>query len=165
MAQKIRSGYIPDISILFEHYKNWILSNYPTSKKEVYNQCFFKIIQKIKEDSKTLEEIREFVSKLDGKSNFLCNDSIDDKYTGYEDMLNGNIKRIVFEPVKKYDGIGVQYIPIPKIKQIAGRAGRFGTENAVGEVIALVFKILHQAMDGNIRIWSPHAYYLLLSLP
>ncbi|CAG8845616.1 15294_t:CDS:2, partial [Gigaspora margarita] len=50
-----------------EHYKNWILSNYPTSKKEAYNRCFFKIIRKIKEDSKTLEEIREFVSKLDGK--------------------------------------------------------------------------------------------------
>ena len=48
-----------------EHYENWILNNYTTSKKEGYNQCFFKIIRKIKEDSKTLEEIREFVSKLD----------------------------------------------------------------------------------------------------
>ncbi|CAJ0835518.1 9892_t:CDS:2, partial [Entrophospora sp. SA101] len=74
-----------------EHYENWILNNYTTSKKEVYNQCFFKIIRKIKEDSKTLEEIREFVSKLDRKSNFVCNDFIDDEYTGYEAMLEGNI--------------------------------------------------------------------------
>ncbi|CAJ0911511.1 3636_t:CDS:2, partial [Entrophospora sp. SA101] len=43
------------------------------------------------EDSKTLEEIREFVSKLDRKSNFVCNDFIDDEYTGYEAMLEGNI--------------------------------------------------------------------------
>ncbi|CAG8576534.1 19184_t:CDS:2, partial [Racocetra persica] len=50
-----------------EHFEDWILNNYTTSKKEVYNQCFFKIIRKIKEDSKTLEEIREFVSKLDKK--------------------------------------------------------------------------------------------------
>ncbi|CAH1767608.1 10549_t:CDS:2, partial [Entrophospora sp. SA101] len=60
-----------------EHYENWILNNYTTSKKE--------------EDSKTLEEIREFVSKLDRKSNFVCNDFIDDEYTGYEAMLEGNI--------------------------------------------------------------------------
>ncbi|KAF0391987.1 P-loop containing nucleoside triphosphate hydrolase protein [Gigaspora margarita] len=125
MAQKIRSGYIPDISILFEHYKNWILNNYPTSKKEVYNQCFFKIIWKIKEDSKTLEEMREFISKLDGKI------SKDLTLKQLSDL------RLVFEPVKKYDEIGVRYIPIPKIKQIAGRASRFGTENAVGEVTAI----------------------------
>ncbi|CAG8632651.1 19616_t:CDS:2 [Cetraspora pellucida] len=37
----------------------------------VYNQCFFKIIRKIKEDSKTLEEIREFISKLDEKAKYL----------------------------------------------------------------------------------------------
>ncbi|CAG8528855.1 2226_t:CDS:10, partial [Scutellospora calospora] len=63
--------------------------------------------------------------------------------------LNLNIKRIVFESIKKYDGIGVRYIPIPQIKQIAGRAGRFGTENAVGEVTALEnmdLRYLHQAM-------------------
>ncbi|RIB09812.1 hypothetical protein C2G38_2146364 [Gigaspora rosea] len=59
-----------------EHYKNWVLSNYPTSKKEVYNRCFFKIIRKIKEDSKTLEEIREFVSKLDRKVLICVRDSI-----------------------------------------------------------------------------------------
>ncbi|KAF0425127.1 P-loop containing nucleoside triphosphate hydrolase protein [Gigaspora margarita] len=37
--------------------------------------------------------------------------------------------------------VGVRYIPIPQIKQIAGRAGRFGTENAVGEVTALETRI------------------------
>ncbi|RIB24021.1 hypothetical protein C2G38_2169711 [Gigaspora rosea] len=32
--------------------------------------------------------------------------------------------------LNEYDEIGVRYIPIPQIKQIIGRAGRFGTENA-----------------------------------
>ncbi|CAG8714420.1 6329_t:CDS:2, partial [Acaulospora morrowiae] len=63
--------------------------------------------------------------------------------------LNLNIKRVVFETVKKFDGIGIRHVPIPQIKQIAGRAGRFGTVNAVGEVTALEpmdLKYVRQAM-------------------
>ncbi|CAG8568500.1 40_t:CDS:10 [Cetraspora pellucida] len=60
--------------------------------------------------------------------------------------LNLNIKRIVFESVKKYDGIGIRHIPIPQIKQIAGRAGRFGTENTIGEDTDL--RYVHQAMEA-----------------
>ncbi|KAF0407982.1 P-loop containing nucleoside triphosphate hydrolase protein [Gigaspora margarita] len=30
--------------------------------------------------------------------------------------LNLNIKQIVFESIKKHDGIGIRYIPIPQIK-------------------------------------------------
>ncbi|CAG8746194.1 14658_t:CDS:2, partial [Cetraspora pellucida] len=65
--------------------------------------------------------------------------------------LNLNIKRIVFESVKKYDGIGIRHIPIPQIKQIAGRAGRFGTENTIGEVTAIEdmdLRYVHQAMEA-----------------
>ncbi|POG78025.1 P-loop containing nucleoside triphosphate hydrolase protein [Rhizophagus irregularis DAOM 181602=DAOM 197198] len=51
--------------------------------------------------------------------------------------LNLNIRRIVFETVRKYDGKDIGYVPIPQIKQIAGRAGRYGFENSVGEVTAL----------------------------
>ncbi|GBB92372.1 hypothetical protein RclHR1_00200005 [Rhizophagus clarus] len=51
--------------------------------------------------------------------------------------LNLNIRRIVFETVKKYDGKDIVYVPIPQIKQIAGRAGRYGFENSIGEVTAL----------------------------
>ncbi|CAG8453736.1 13737_t:CDS:10 [Acaulospora colombiana] len=63
--------------------------------------------------------------------------------------LNLNIKRVVFETVKKFDGTGIRYVPIPQIKQIAGRAGRFGTTNVTGEVTALEpmdLRYIHQAM-------------------
>ncbi|RHZ85838.1 hypothetical protein Glove_59g105 [Diversispora epigaea] len=91
-----------------KHYENWILNNYAKSKKEVYNQCFYKIIRKIKEDPKTLGEIREIISKLDRKqyvsdhpysyrkfipkwSNSVDSDSIDNKYFGYKAILEGNV--------------------------------------------------------------------------
>ncbi|KAI9288380.1 P-loop containing nucleoside triphosphate hydrolase protein [Umbelopsis sp. AD052] len=48
--------------------------------------------------------------------------------------LNLNIKRIVFESVQKYDGKSFTFIHPPHLKQIAGRAGRFGTTYAQGEV-------------------------------
>ncbi|CAJ0860010.1 17952_t:CDS:2, partial [Entrophospora sp. SA101] len=51
--------------------------------------------------------------------------------------LNLNIKRIVFETVRKFNGTDVRLVSPPQIKQIAGRAGRYGTTNAVGEVTAL----------------------------
>jgi ATP-dependent RNA helicase SUPV3L1/SUV3 len=51
--------------------------------------------------------------------------------------LNLNIRRIVFETVKKFDGKEITYVSIPQIKQIAGRAGRYGFDNSVGEVTAL----------------------------
>jgi ATP-dependent RNA helicase SUPV3L1/SUV3 len=42
----------------------------------------------------------------------------------------------VFETVKKFDGRDIGYVPIPQVKQIAGRAGRYGFENSIGEVTA-----------------------------
>ncbi len=39
--------------------------------------------------------------------------------------LNLSIKRVIFETLEKFDGREVVTIPIPQIKQIAGRAGRF----------------------------------------
>ncbi|CAI2183490.1 16117_t:CDS:10, partial [Funneliformis geosporum] len=51
--------------------------------------------------------------------------------------LNLNIRRIIFETVKKFDGKEIRYISIPQIKQIAGRAGRYGFDNPIGEVTAL----------------------------
>ncbi|ORY81415.1 P-loop containing nucleoside triphosphate hydrolase protein [Protomyces lactucae-debilis] len=39
--------------------------------------------------------------------------------------LNLSIKRVVFSTVQKWDGIQEITVPIPQIKQIAGRAGRF----------------------------------------
>ncbi|KAG1143552.1 hypothetical protein G6F37_003418 [Rhizopus arrhizus] len=51
--------------------------------------------------------------------------------------LNLNIKRVVFSNIQKFDGKEVRPISIPQLKQIAGRAGRFGTAYGNGIVTAL----------------------------
>ncbi|KAJ8663205.1 hypothetical protein O0I10_001382 [Lichtheimia ornata] len=51
--------------------------------------------------------------------------------------LNLNIKRIVFATVQKFDGKAQRYITFPQLKQIGGRAGRFGTAYASGEITTL----------------------------
>ncbi|KAG0191615.1 hypothetical protein DFQ28_011454 [Apophysomyces sp. BC1034] len=48
--------------------------------------------------------------------------------------LNLNIKRVVFSTVRKFDGKDERFISTPQLKQIGGRAGRFGTAYASGEV-------------------------------
>ncbi|OCH86185.1 hypothetical protein OBBRIDRAFT_256975 [Obba rivulosa] len=44
--------------------------------------------------------------------------------------LNLKIKRVIFEAVSKFDGTSVRPLPTALIKQIAGRAGRFGLHGA-----------------------------------
>lgn len=39
--------------------------------------------------------------------------------------LNLNIKRVIFQTLEKWDGTKMTKLPIPQVKQIAGRAGRF----------------------------------------
>ncbi|CAO3627432.1 unnamed protein product [Cunninghamella blakesleeana] len=51
--------------------------------------------------------------------------------------LNLNIGRIVFSTISKFDGKIHTRIPIPQLKQIAGRAGRFGTIYGSGEVTTM----------------------------
>ncbi|KAG1446411.1 hypothetical protein G6F56_009579 [Rhizopus delemar] len=51
--------------------------------------------------------------------------------------LNLNIKRVVFSQVEKFDGKSTRNISTPQLKQIAGRAGRFGTAYGNGVVTAL----------------------------
>ncbi|KAG2180195.1 hypothetical protein INT43_003984 [Umbelopsis isabellina] len=68
--------------------------------------------------------------------------------------LNLNIKRIVFESVQKYNGVGFTHINPPHLKQIAGRAGRFGTAYANGEVTTLDkgdLPYVHKAMQAPIQ--------------
>ncbi|KAI9291678.1 P-loop containing nucleoside triphosphate hydrolase protein [Neoconidiobolus thromboides FSU 785] len=48
--------------------------------------------------------------------------------------LNLNIQRVVFDSLSKFDGTGIRKVKISQVKQIAGRAGRFGTHFANGEV-------------------------------
>ncbi|KAI8390268.1 P-loop containing nucleoside triphosphate hydrolase protein [Blakeslea trispora] len=51
--------------------------------------------------------------------------------------LNLNIKRIIFTTVDKFDGKTFRRVSMPQMKQIAGRAGRFGTAYSDGEVTTL----------------------------
>ncbi|CAM0876200.1 unnamed protein product [Alopecurus aequalis] len=51
--------------------------------------------------------------------------------------LNLNISRIIFSKLKKFDGICTRELTVPEIKQIAGRAGRYGSKFPVGEVTCL----------------------------
>ena len=48
--------------------------------------------------------------------------------------LNLSIRRIIFSALEKYDGIETRPLRASEIKQIAGRAGRFGTDYSEGEV-------------------------------
>ncbi|KAI9277656.1 P-loop containing nucleoside triphosphate hydrolase protein [Sporodiniella umbellata] len=51
--------------------------------------------------------------------------------------LNLNVKRIVFSTTQKFDGKSMRKISTPQLKQIAGRAGRFGTAYGNGVVTSL----------------------------
>jgi hypothetical protein len=48
--------------------------------------------------------------------------------------LHRNIRRIVFSSMEKYDGTQMSTLSSSQVKQIAGRAGRFGTEYHSGLV-------------------------------
>ncbi|KAG0270226.1 RNA helicase [Actinomortierella ambigua] len=52
--------------------------------------------------------------------------------------LNLNIRRVIFEAVQKFDGTVIRLLSLTQLKQIAGRAGRFGTEYAVGQATTLM---------------------------
>lgn len=47
-----------------------------------------------------------------------------------------NIKRIVFSTLLKYDGTHTVMLTSSQVKQIAGRAGRYGSNHPEGEVTA-----------------------------
>ncbi|GJM96590.1 hypothetical protein PR202_ga13444 [Eleusine coracana subsp. coracana] len=51
--------------------------------------------------------------------------------------LNLNISRIIFSTMKKFDGFCFRELTVSEIKQIAGRAGRYGSKFPIGEVTCL----------------------------
>ncbi|RYR20618.1 hypothetical protein Ahy_B03g065809 [Arachis hypogaea] len=59
--------------------------------------------------------------------------------------LNLNISRIIFSTLKKFDGFEFRDLTVPEIKQIAGRAGRYGSNFSVGEVTCINAGDLFQA--------------------
>ncbi|XP_020259002.1 ATP-dependent RNA helicase SUV3, mitochondrial isoform X2 [Asparagus officinalis] len=66
--------------------------------------------------------------------------------------LNLNISRIIFSTLKKFDGVQTRDLTVPEIKQIAGRAGRYGSKFPVGEVTCLKgedLPLLHSALGSS----------------
>ena len=51
----------------------------------------------------------------------------------YNKGNNRNIKRVIFHKIHKFDGSNIIPLSISQIRQIGGRAGRFGTAHEVGE--------------------------------
>ncbi|BAU00764.1 hypothetical protein LR48_Vigan442s002900 [Vigna angularis] len=65
--------------------------------------------------------------------------------------LNLNISRIIFSATKKFDGFEVRDLTVPEIKQIAGRAGRYGSNFPEGQVTCLDeddLPLLHSSLNS-----------------
>ncbi|XP_027360998.1 DExH-box ATP-dependent RNA helicase DExH16, mitochondrial isoform X2 [Abrus precatorius] len=65
--------------------------------------------------------------------------------------LNLNISRIIFSTLKKFDGFEMRELTVPEIKQIAGRAGRYGSNFPVGEVTCMDAEdlpLLHSSLNS-----------------
>ncbi|PIA45013.1 hypothetical protein AQUCO_01700518v1 [Aquilegia coerulea] len=65
--------------------------------------------------------------------------------------LNLNISRIIFSTLEKFDGTEMRKLTVPEIKQIAGRAGRYGSKFANGEVTCLEaddLPLLHSSINS-----------------
>ncbi|KAJ0035961.1 hypothetical protein Pint_24769 [Pistacia integerrima] len=80
--------------------------------------------------------------------------------------LNLNISRIIFSTMEKFDGVGMRELTVPEVKQIAGRAGRYGSKFPKGEVTCLSSEdlpLLHSSLNSA----SPtlEVNVLLLKLP
>lgn len=69
--------------------------------------------------------------------------------------LNLQIKRVVFETMRKFDGAAVKLLSYSQVKQIAGRAGRFGSSFLGGLVTTLEssdMAHLHTAMAAPMTV-------------
>lgn len=65
--------------------------------------------------------------------------------------LNLNISRIIFSTMKKFDGIEERELTVSEIKQIAGRAGRYGSKFPIGEVTCMdahSLPLLHSSLKS-----------------
>jgi ATP-dependent RNA helicase SUPV3L1/SUV3 len=63
--------------------------------------------------------------------------------------LNLSIKRVVFASLHKFDGSARRLLTAPEVRQIAGRAGRYGGRYAAGEATTLAeddLPLLHAAL-------------------
>ncbi|KAK6913969.1 Suv3, C-terminal domain 1 [Dillenia turbinata] len=65
--------------------------------------------------------------------------------------LNLNISRIIFSTLKKFDGEEMRDLTVSEIKQIAGRAGRYGSKFPTGEVTCIDsedLSLLHSSLES-----------------
>uniref|UniRef100_A0A1D1YJ35 RNA helicase n=1 Tax=Anthurium amnicola TaxID=1678845 RepID=A0A1D1YJ35_9ARAE len=65
--------------------------------------------------------------------------------------LNLNISRIIFSTMEKFDGFESRQLSVPEIKQIAGRAGRYGSKFPVGKVTCIDaddLPLLHSSLEA-----------------
>ncbi|BDA48563.1 ATP-dependent RNA helicase SUV3L, mitochondrial [Coccomyxa sp. Obi] len=66
--------------------------------------------------------------------------------------LNLNIRRVVFTSMEKFDGTTFRPLTPPEVKQIAGRAGRYGSRYASGQVTCLNeadMAFLHASLEAE----------------
>lgn len=68
-----------------------------------------------------------------------------------------NIKRIIFDSLSKFDGQKVISVPEQQIRQIAGRAGRFGTAHEKG-LVTCVSKSDFSLLQAALKNLSPTPY-------
>ncbi|OVA05418.1 Helicase [Macleaya cordata] len=65
--------------------------------------------------------------------------------------LNLNISRIIFSKMEKFDGVDMRDLTVSEIKQIAGRAGRYGSKFPHGEVTCINAEdlpLLHSSLES-----------------
>ncbi|EXB51130.1 ATP-dependent RNA helicase SUPV3L1 [Morus notabilis] len=73
--------------------------------------------------------------------------------------LNLNISRIIFSTMTKFDGIEERELTVSEIKQIAGRAGRYGSKFPVGEVTCMdghYLPLLHTSLKASSPTLEEH---------
>ncbi|XP_020519885.1 ATP-dependent RNA helicase SUV3, mitochondrial isoform X2 [Amborella trichopoda] len=65
--------------------------------------------------------------------------------------LNLNIRRVIFSTMEKFDGVQIRELTVPEVKQIAGRAGRYGSKFPSGEVTCINkddLPLLHSSLQS-----------------
>ncbi|CEG01169.1 Helicase, C-terminal [Ostreococcus tauri] len=69
--------------------------------------------------------------------------------------LNLNVRRVIFTTMSKFDGVGTRHLEAPEVRQIAGRAGRYGLDYAGGGSVTTMkrseHKILVNALEGELK--------------
>lgn len=82
--------------------------------------------------------------------------------------LNFNIRRVIFSQLHKHDGDLHRQLTTGEIRQIAGRAGRYGTEFGEGGVVTTLgtkkyLEVIRRALDPSVQLPNIEYAYLGIS--